>query len=122
MKTFRYRRIFICSAAILAIALIAMFGSPAQAALTVTNPSFESPDIPDFFSIETPTGWTAIDPSSSRRIIDGTHIQTAGSLTPANMTGTQFVIIGAGFTLGDVSGTGTNMFQNIGTTDGLSNV
>ena len=121
MKTVCSLRLFNC-VAILAIVLFATFGSYAQGALNLTNPSFETPDIPDFFAIDTPTGWTAIDPSNSRRIIDGAHVETAVTLTPANMTGTQFVIIGGGFTLGDGSGTGTDLFQNIGTTNGLSNV
>jgi hypothetical protein len=133
MKTVCFTRLFNCVAIIPAIALAAAFGSYAQGALNVTNPSFETPVVPvvfqqtgppntDWYLLDTPpTGWTTIDPSSSIRIIDGTDVEAAG-LTPANMTGAQLVILGAGFTRGDGSGTGTDLFQKIGTTDGLSNV
>jgi hypothetical protein len=136
MKTVCFTRLFNCIAATAAIALVAAFGSYAQGALNVTNPSFESPVVPDTFQppstnwylLDTPpTGWTAIDPSSSMRLIDGTNVEAAGNppgtgLTPTGMTGSQFVILGAGFTRGDGSGTGTDLFQKIGTTGGLSNV
>jgi hypothetical protein len=136
MKTVCNTRLFNCIAAIPAIALLATLGSYAQGALNVTNGSFESPVVPvvfqppstNWFLLDTPpTGWTAIDPSSSMRLIDGTNVEANGNppgtgLTPTGMTGSQFVILGAGFTRGDGSGTGTDLFQKIGTTNGLSNV
>ncbi|MDZ4818765.1 MAG: PEP-CTERM sorting domain-containing protein [Planctomycetota bacterium] len=122
MKMVCNPRFLSCISWILTTTLIAGVGSYAHGALSVTNPSFESPDIPDFYAIDTPTGWTAIDPSDSRRIIDGFHVETIGGLSPANITGTQFIILGAGRTGGNGSGQGADLFQNIGTTDGLSNV
>jgi hypothetical protein len=139
MKIVCFKRLFYCIATIPAIALFATFGSHAQGALNVTNPSFESPVVPIVFAqtgppntawylLDTPpTGWTTIDPSSSIRIIDGTNVEANGNppgtgLTPTGMTDSQFVILGAGFIRGDGSGTGTDLFQKIGTTSGLSNV
>ena len=109
--------------AVLAAALVALHDPTARGALTVQNPSFESPDInPDFYSYVVPVGWNIIDPSLNRRIIKGDHVETINGLTPYGMTGSQFAIIGAGNTSGDGSGRGTDLFQSIGVTDAFSDV
>jgi hypothetical protein len=118
MKTVCNTRLFNC---IVAVAAIAAFGSDAQAALSVTNPSFESPVIPDFAGVYTPSGWTPNDPSNNRRIVNTLDPNSSG-ITPVGTTGAQLVIIGSGFTLGDGLGKGADLYQNIGTTNSLGNV
>ncbi|MDZ4818764.1 MAG: hypothetical protein SGJ20_07310 [Planctomycetota bacterium] len=104
-------------------ALVALHDPMARGAITVQNPSFETPNIsPDFYSYVVPVGWNIIDPSMNRRIIKGDHLETMNGLTPDGMTGSQFAVIGAGNTSGDVSGRGTDLFQNIGSVAALGDV
>ena len=105
--------------ALLAIGIIGLQATPMFAALLVQNPSFESPVIsaPGYATV-TPTDWSAIDPDNNRRIINK-NFGNVAPLVPANVTGDQVAIIGVSTT---TPGSGTDLFQNIGTTDATTNL
>jgi hypothetical protein len=87
--------------------MVALRPTTSSAALSVTNPSFEAPITSG--TVTTPTGWSVIDPADNRRIWGAPYVD-------ASVTGAQAGGIGGGFSLGDNSGQGTDLFQNIGTT------
>lgn len=97
------------AAAAVAIAAWLIQTNAVLAALSLTNPSFESPITSG--TVTTPTGWSVIDPADNRRIWGAPYVDPS-------VTGAQAGGIGGGGTLGDNSGQGTDLFQNIGTTTG----
>lgn len=110
----------ICFAGILGIAFVFAQVTDVSAALSLTNPSFESPDIsPDSFNLQIPTNWTMIDPdpeTSSRMFNQGDGAPGTGFIGPG-ATGDQVAVIAGGkFVSSPGFGAGTDLFQNIGTT------
>lgn len=95
----------------------ACLAAPAFGQITIVNPGFETPNVPIggiSSNDTTPTGWTTVAGSSTRRFIVGEDWDGSGSTTiPAASTGDQSFLTGTGVGPNAPAG----IYQSIGTVD-----